>query len=176
MRFYPIILAMIVLTFLGCTTEELETTNVPFIKAENPVEAGRYLIKISGCNDCHTDGYLFNGGVTPEDDWLVGSAMGWRGPWGTTYPGNLRLRVQELTEEQWVEMLKTRKMLPPMAWPSVNSMSEQDLKAMYAYIKSLGPKGERAPVAVAPDQEPMTPYLSLFPQNLPQAAAGVGSN
>ncbi|MDZ7691679.1 MAG: hypothetical protein U5K69_11240 [Balneolaceae bacterium] len=74
-------------------------------------------------------------------------------------------------------MLHTRKTLPPMAWPSVNSMSEQDLKAMYAYIKSLGPKGERAPVALGPDQEPTTPYLSLFPQNLPTAMpAAVSDN
>lgn len=55
-------------------------------------------------------------------------------------------------------------------------MSEPDLKAIYAYIKSLGPRGGRMPVAVAPEQEPGTPYLSLFPQNMPEAAAGTGSN
>lgn len=139
----------------------------PYIDAENPVEAGRYLVTIAGCNDCHTEGFMMNGGTNPESDWLTGSAMGWNGPWGTTYASNLRLRVQEMSEDEWVDMLKTRKAKPPMAWPSVNSMSEQDLKAIYAYVKSLGPKGQQVPLAVGPDQVPGTPYLSLFPQNMP---------
>ena len=44
----------------------------------------RYIIKIAGCNDCHTTGYAEAAGKIPEKDWLKGDAMGWRGPWGTT--------------------------------------------------------------------------------------------
>ncbi|MDX1638312.1 MAG: hypothetical protein R3281_10110 [Balneolaceae bacterium] len=161
--------AAFLLLFAGCAaTHEDTLPQEPFVHAQNPVEAGRYLITVAGCNDCHTDGYMMNGGTNPESEWLTGSAMGWQGPWGTTYASNLRLRVQDLTEDQWVEMLKTRKTMPPMAWPSVNHMSETDLKAIYAYITYLGPKGERAPLAVAPGASPATPYLSLFPQNMPQ--------
>jgi len=29
--------------------------------------------------------------TTLSAEWLLGSAIGWRGPWGTTYPPNLRL-------------------------------------------------------------------------------------
>lgn len=130
------------------------------------VESGRYLIITTGCNDCHTDGFMQNPNI-PESDWLTGSALGWQGPWGTTYAVNLRMTVQNLTEDQWVEMLKTRKGMPPMPWPSVNGLNEEDSRAMYVYIKSLGPKGERAPLAVAPGVMPQTPYLSLMPQNMP---------
>ena len=58
------------------------------------VERGRYLIATSGCNDCHTPGYSESGGTLPAHHWLVGAPLGFQGPWGTTYPTNLRLLVQ----------------------------------------------------------------------------------
>ena len=44
-------------------------------------ERGRYLVKITGCNDCHTPGYAEVGGKIPERDWLTSDSIGWRGPW-----------------------------------------------------------------------------------------------
>jgi mono/diheme cytochrome c family protein len=55
------------------------------------VKRGRYLVQIGGCNDCHTAHYPEKGGKVPEAQWLTGDALGWQGPWGTTYPTNLRL-------------------------------------------------------------------------------------
>ena len=52
--------------------------------ADNEIERGRYVVAISGCNDCHTHRFLLSGGKTPEKEWLTGSTMGWRGPWGTS--------------------------------------------------------------------------------------------
>ena len=156
--------------FVGCQpdsqAEQAETYAQPHVKASNPVAAGRYLAIVGGCNDCHTDGYLQNEGQIPEEDWLTGSVLGWRGPWGTTYPQNLRLRVQEMTEDAWVDVLHSRTALPPMPWMNVNQMAEQDARALYQYIKSLGAKGEPMPLAIPPDQEPSTPYLLLEPQNM----------
>ena len=57
-------------------------------------DRARYVIKIAGCNDCHTTGYAEAAGKIPEKDWLKGDSMGWRGPWGTTYASNLRLYMQ----------------------------------------------------------------------------------
>ena len=116
-----------------------------------------------GANDCHTNGYLATEGDVPETEWLLGSPVGWRGPWGTTYPPNLRLTVQDMTEDEWVTIMRTRKALPPMPWMNINQMAEADMRALYAYVQSLGPAGERMPAALPPDQEPTTPYLSLFP-------------
>jgi len=146
----------------------------PHLVASSPVEAGRYLVIVGGCNDCHTETYLQTGGDVPEEAWLAGSSLGWRGPWGTTYPPNLRLRVQEWTEDAFVQTIHERKALPPMPWVNVNQMSEQDARAVYRYIRSLGPIGKPAPLAVPPDQEPTTPYLSLMPIQ-PVAAQGVGA-
>jgi mono/diheme cytochrome c family protein len=158
---------------IGCQSnsdkEEGEETNKePHIVASSQIEAGRYLAIVGGCNDCHTDGYLMSEGKVPEENWLMGSSLGWRGPWGTTYPPNLRLTVKDNTEEEWVMILHERGSLPPMPWMNVNKMSEEDAKALYQYIKSLGPKGEYVPEALAPGVEPETPFLDLAPQNLPQ--------
>ncbi|HEY9097890.1 MAG TPA: c-type cytochrome [Thiobacillus sp.] len=134
------------------------------------VRHGRYLIQISGCNDCHTPGYMEKDGKIAEADWLVGDTMGWQGPWGTTYPSNLRLLVQKLDEKGW--LARTRQtMRPPMPSPSLHAMTDADLKAIYHYVRSLGAKGQLAPAYVPPGAKVTTPYFDLTPKNLPKQAA-----
>jgi hypothetical protein len=140
----------------------------PHVIASSVIEAGRYLVIVAGCNDCHTEGYMALGDAVPEETWLSGSRLGWRGPWGTTYPSNLRLRAQELSESEWVTMLQTRKALPPHPWVNTNQLSVADAGAMYQYIRSLGPAGEPVPVAVGPDRDPTTAYLSMIPVEPPE--------
>jgi mono/diheme cytochrome c family protein len=128
-------------------------------KADPQVNRGRYLIKIGGCNDCHTPNYPASGGKVPEAQWLTGDALGWNGPWGTTYATNLRLYMQDLTEEQWVKKAKTLQARPPMPWFNVQAMSASDLRAMYRYVRSLGPAGRPAPDYLPPDKAPTGPVV-----------------
>jgi mono/diheme cytochrome c family protein len=130
------------------------------------VERGRYLVRVSGCNDCHTPGYIMNDGNVPEAQWLTGDNFGWRGPWGTTYGANLRLFVKDMPESQWIEVAKTLKRRPPMPWYNLNSMDESDLRAVYRFIRSLGEPGLPAHAWVPPDVEPDTPYAT-FPSPPP---------
>lgn len=58
---------------------------------ETDISRGKYLVEIGGCNDCHTAGFGPSGGTTPESERLLGSNLGFRGGWGTTYPSNLRV-------------------------------------------------------------------------------------
>lgn len=88
------------------------------------IERGRYLVKITGCNDCHTPGYAQTGGKISEKDWLIGDHLGWRGPWGTTYPSNLRLYLHNLSEDQWVKVAQTARFRPPMPWFALHDMTE----------------------------------------------------
>jgi hypothetical protein len=117
------------------------------------IERGRYLVKTSGCNDCHTAGYAAAGGKIPESQWLLGDTLGWRGPWGTTYPANLRLFMNSLTQDQWVQFSKSFQSHPPMPWWLLHDMNRLDRKALYAYVRWLGPAGGPAPSFVPPDQE-----------------------
>lgn len=130
------------------------------------VDRGRYLAQLGGCNDCHTAGYLLAEGQVPEAEWLLGDAFGWRGPWGTTYATNLRLVVGSLTEEQWLTLAHNLRARPPMPWFTLNELADDDLRALYAFIRYLGPAGDPAPAYVPPDQEPNPPY-ALFPSPPP---------
>jgi len=139
--------------------------------AGDTVARGRYLVTIGGCNDCHTAGYPEQGGNVPESEWLKGAPVGYQGPWGTTYAANLRLVAGRLTAEQWVEHARQER-LPPMPWFNLRRMTDPDLKAMYAYIRSLGAPGAAAPAYVAPGGKVTTPYIVFVPQlDAPQAAA-----
>ena len=129
-------------------------------KSDDPqIKRGRYLVQIGGCNDCHTAGYAPSGGKVPEAQWLLGDALGWHGPWGTTYATNLRLYMQDLTEDQWVKTAKTLNARPPMPWFNVRDMTTGDLRAMYRYIRSLGPAGKSAPAYLPPDKTPPEPVV-----------------
>lgn len=127
------------------------------------IDTGRYLVTIAGCNDCHTANWMETNGAVTEQDWLTGVPIGWRGPWGTSYASNLRLLANDLDEDAWVEMLKTRNGLPPMPWVNVSKLKDDDARAIYRFIESLGPGGERMPAAVPPSSEPGTAYFNLEP-------------
>lgn len=129
------------------------------------VERGRYVVSTSGCNDCHTVGYSESGGTVPMEQWLTGSPVGFRGPWGTTYPANLRLVVQSLDEAQWLRTAR-REMRPPMPWFSLRDMSDEDLRAVYAFIRSLGGSGGAVPEYAPPGVAVSTPYIDFVPRNL----------
>ncbi|HEA69272.1 MAG TPA: cytochrome C [Desulfobacterales bacterium] len=121
------------------------------------VEKGRSLVKTFECNDCHTAGYLQSKGNVPEDQWLTGESLGWRGPLGTTYGANLRLLIDSLTEAEWVEKSKVLASRPPMPHVILNAMSNEDLQALYQFIRYLGPSGKPAPAYVPSGQEPIRP-------------------
>lgn len=137
---------------------------------KNMVERGRYIIATSGCNDCHTPGYMQKDGKVPESEWLTGESMGWQGPWGTTYAANLRLMMSQMTEQQWLARAHGS-FRPPMPGPSLHAMTDADLKAIYRYVKSLPVRGAPAPAYVPPGGQVATPYFDFTPKNLPRQAA-----
>jgi mono/diheme cytochrome c family protein len=126
------------------------------------VARGKYLVTIGGCNDCHTPGGMEKGLTVPEQEWLTGTAVGFQGPWGTTYPANLRLVINSMTEAEWLKHARQQRM-PPMPWMSLAAMTDPDLKAMYAYVRSLGPAGVAVPAYVAPGGKVNTPYFVFVP-------------
>ncbi len=128
----------------------------------DPAARGRYLVRTAGCNDCHTAGFAMSDGKVPEKDWLAGDALGWQGPWGTTYAPNLRLYFRTLDEDGWVKAAKAREFRPPMPGPSLRAMSDDDLRAIYRYVRALGPAGAPAPAYAPPGQKVAGPVV-LFP-------------
>ena len=135
---------------------------VPTVQAvEGLVAHGEYIVRIAGCNDCHTAGYVPSGGQVPKTQWLTGSSLGYHGPWGTTYATNLRLTIARLTEQEWMAYsasLRTRPIMPDFM---LREMREADRRAIWHFIRSLGPAGEAMPAALPPGVTPPLPYFQL---------------
>ena len=84
------------------------------------------------------------------------------GPWGTSFAANLtpdQTGIGSWTEDQFVRAMKegkwkglenSRNLLPPMPWQGYGQMPEEDLKAIFAYLKSIKPVNNLVPMAIPP--------------------------
>jgi hypothetical protein len=147
---------------LGVTVTAMVWTPV-FSAPTADLARGRYLVAYGSCNDCHTAGWNESDGRIPVSRWLTGNRIGFRGPWGTVYPTNLRLRFQEISEAQWLFMVGTRAGHPPMKWTDLRALSTGDQRAIYRFIRSLGRSGAPAPNDVPRERVPSGPYYNVKP-------------
>jgi cytochrome c553 len=137
----------------------------PHVTADTPEQAGAYLLIVGSCHDCHTPNWVESGGKTSKDSLMTGRGLGFKGPWGVDYSKNLRVIADREGEDHWVNTLKTADDGDghlPMPWHNTKLMSDDDLRAMWKYVKSLGPaQGERIPRSVRPGKEPVGQYIDL---------------
>lgn len=136
----------------------------PFVSAANPVAAGEYLTVVAGCHDCHTAGWVDKQGNVPPEDRLAGNPIGYYGAWGTAYAKNLRQIADRQPEDHWVQVMRTAdggEGKLPMPWHDASKFSDKDLRAMYQYTKSLGPKALRLPRGTKPGVKPTGAYIDL---------------
>ncbi|MES2180339.1 MAG: cytochrome C [Gemmatimonadota bacterium] len=142
----------------------------PAVAAMTMEQAGEYLTIVGSCNDCHTQGWTESKGKIPPADRFAGFDVGFRGAWGTVYGKNLRTITQRQTEDHWVKVLQTADDgdgKPPMPWWNTAQMSERDLRAMYRYIKSLGPNTKGVPRNLPVGKEPTGPWVWVTPKTGP---------
>jgi mono/diheme cytochrome c family protein len=87
----------------------------------------------------------------------------WVGPWGISYAANLTpdnaTGIGALTEEMFIKSIREgkwmgvgRPLLPPMPWQGIGQMTDQDLKAMYAYLRTIKPIHNEVPQPTPPDK------------------------
>lgn len=97
--------------------------------------------------------------------WYLASAdlTAWVGPWGISYPANLTpddpTGIGTWTDEVFIKALRTgkhmgigRPILPPMPWQNIGQSTDEDLKAIFAYLKSLPAINNQVPDPVPPNQ------------------------
>lgn len=149
---------------LGLASAGFAADRAPQDAKSKSIERGRYIVATAGCNDCHTAGFIPSAGKVPEKEWLKGDAVGYRGPWGTTYPSNLRLYFAGVSEKAFIADARSGRMRPPMPWFNLAEMTDADLRAIHRYVRSLGEPGAPAPAYVPPGEEPRTPYFVFVPQ------------
>ena len=155
------LIVMLVLAY-GCAEADKPLSDIESLRQQmTDVERGRYVVEIMGCNDCHTPGYLVRRSNLPAEDWLVGSTLGFHGYFGTTYPTNLRLAVWNMSEEDWLILAKKMREGSAMADVMLPETADQDLRAIYSFIRYLGPKGTPAPASLPKGVQPTTQYIDV---------------
>jgi hypothetical protein len=97
--------------------------------------------------------------------WAWSGAMtntAFAGPWGVTYAANLtpdkNTGLGIWDEAMFIQALRTgkhfgsaRPIQPPMPWPAYRNMTDQDLKAVFAYLRSIPPIKNHVPDYEAPE-------------------------
>lgn len=85
-----------------------------------------------------------------------------RGPWGTSFSANLTpdpSGIGNWTEQQFSNALRKgyfkgveggRMLLPPMPWPNFAQFTDEEVHAIFAYLKSIKPVKNYVPAAIPP--------------------------
>ena len=98
----------------------------------------------------------------PPGPWIADTnadLTAWSRPWGISYAINLTpdeaTGIKSWSEETFVKAIRTgrhmgasRPILPPMPWFDIRGLTDPDLKAIYAYLRSIPPMKNRVPEAV----------------------------
>lgn len=106
--------------------------------------------------------------VIGPDKWgavVIGDFTAWAGPWGISFGKNLTPDVNtglgSWTADMFIEAMRTgkdmgvgRNILPPMPWPELAQLSDDDLKAIFAYLHSLKPIENEVPDPIPPPAMP----------------------
>ncbi len=163
MRHKLVVLLIVMLVLItGCAEPVKPLSDIERTRQQmTDIDRGRYVVEIMGCNDCHTPGYLVTRANIHEEDWLVGSTLGFRGYFGTAYPTNLRLLVKNISEEDWLTLAKQMREGSAMADVMLPGTVDQDLRAIYRFIQYLGPKGTPAPTRLPKGVMPTTQYIEI---------------
>ena len=113
----------------------------------SPQKRGAYLVKAAACAYCHT--------VRQNEEDVAGMSfaggMPFQGAWGNVASANLTpdpSGIPYYDEHMFLEVMRTgrndsRKINPVMPWPYFRYMAQDDLRAIFAYLRSLAPVRHR---------------------------------
>lgn len=158
-------LTMCVASVLACA---LVSAPLLAQSSESQVERGKYLVGITGCHDCHSPkmpgtmkpvpDLILSG--RPQTTKVPSGAPGevhasedftaFTGAWGSTVASNLTPDLgtglgMRYTEAKFIQAMRTGKkpegiaIMPPMPVDVYVNMKDDDLKAIYAYLKTIKP-------------------------------------
>jgi hypothetical protein len=99
-----------------------------------------------------------------KEGWVLlnGDLTSAAGPWGVSFAANLTsdpTGIGNWTEENFKRALKEGKfkgmpggriLLPPMPWTNFANIKDEDVKAIFAYLKSTNPVRNVVPAAIPP--------------------------
>ena len=100
----------------------------------------------------------------PEGPWMIvgeGGLTAWSGPWGVSFPRNLtpdkETGLGDWTEQNFIDTIRTgrkmgkgRPILPPMPIAGINNYTDEELKAIFAYLQSIPAIKNTVPEPIPP--------------------------
>jgi mono/diheme cytochrome c family protein len=149
------------------------------------IARGKYLVTVSGCNDCHTPGYFL--GKPDGARFLGGSDVGFAIPGLGVFVGPNLTPDKETGLGSWTaeqiaaaitkgERPDGRTLAPIMPWRAFAHLTKADTQAIVAYLRSLPPVKHAVPGPYGPDAKVGVFVMSVLPADaynaLPKPAPG----
>jgi mono/diheme cytochrome c family protein len=137
-------------------------TLLPKAHAESPVERGKYLVNVAGCNDCHTPGFFF--GKPDMTRYLGGSDVGFEIPGLGVFNGrnitpDKETGIGAWTDEQVATAITTgkrpdgRQLAPIMNYAAFTYLTKEDVAAVVAYLRSIPAVNNKVPGPFKPGEK-----------------------
>ena len=112
-----------------------------------PARRGEYLVRLASCADCHTP---MERGTADESKAFAGGNR-FQGPWGDVMSSNLtphKTGISYYNEQLFLEAMRSgtvmgRQLNPIMPWSYYRNMTDEDLKAIWAYLRTVRPVENR---------------------------------
>ena len=144
------------------------TQPVPEPDVSTPIKRGAYLVDQAGCFDCHTP--MVRGKPIPGLEF--GGGQIFEGPWGRVASANITPDASGIVyydNALFIGVMRTgyvkaRKLAQIMPWAAYRGMTDDDLKATFAYLRTLKPVKHHADNTESPT-----------PCRLCQASHGAGN-
>src|SRR5258708_27132928 len=130
------------------------TSPVHEAATNDPVKRGAQLVNLAGCPDCHTP--QVRGKTVPGME--VAGGISLSRPWGSVSAANLTPDASGISyydEALFLEVIRTgqvkaRALSPIMPFKVYQNLTDDDLKAMFAYLRTLKPVKHRVDNSQAP--------------------------
>jgi len=127
------------------------THPIPLPDLSEPARRGEYLVTIAHCTRCHTPQRRrgrYEAMGQPIRSLEFGGGVTTNGPWGRVASANLTpdpSGISYYDEALFIQTLrtgfvgKTRKISQYMPWTNFRNMTDEDLKSIFAYLRTLPP-------------------------------------
>ena len=140
--------------------------------AQTPIERGRYLVNLAGCGHCHTPGHFL--GKADMSRALGGSDVGFGIPnlgvfVGSNLTPDKETGLGRYTDAEVMTLLRTgarpdgRVLAPAMPWREYSTLTDTDMKALIAYLRSLKPIRNAVPGPFGPQEKPTVFVMKVVP-------------
>lgn len=138
------------------------------------IDHGAYMIELLGCGSCHTDGAF--DGEPDMDRALAGSNTGiaFSNPVGEKYPGIIypsnitpdeETGIGSWSDQQIADAIRAgvgrhgSRRIVTMPWQGYSRLTDDDVAAIVAYLRSIEPIRNGVPKEVAPGKPATSPFV-----------------